>query len=66
MDFADIGSEATEASTGAAINAVRARASAVLTPTGTCRNSRCEDDTDKVFCSPACRDEYDYIQGRKQ
>lgn len=65
-DFADIGAEATEASTDAAINAVRAQAATVLTPTGSCRNPRCEDDTDKVFCSPACRDEYDLIQRRKQ
>lgn len=65
MDFADIGSETTELSTSAAINAVRAQATETLKPTGSCRNPRCEDDTDKVFCSPACRNEYDYLLRRK-
>lgn len=64
MDFADIGAEATEVSTDAAIHAVRALASKTLEATGRCRNPRCEDETDKVFCSPACRDEYDYIKTR--
>jgi len=65
-DFADLGSDITEVSTDAAINAVRAKAAKVLTPTGTCHNRRCEDDTDKVFCSPECRDEYDRLQRRLQ
>lgn len=66
MDFADIGSEATEHSTEAAITAVRLKAAKTLKPTGQCRNPRCEDDTDKVFCTPECRDEYDKIKGRIQ
>jgi hypothetical protein len=62
MDFGDIGQEATEARTAELIQAARAAASKTLEVTGFCRNPMCEDDTDKVFCSPECRDEFDRIQ----
>jgi hypothetical protein len=67
-DFADIGLEATEAAIEDARRRQQARAKATetLVPTGSCRNPRCEDDTDKVFCSVACRDEYDQLRKRKQ
>lgn len=67
MDFADVGQEATEARTEALVRAAReaAKKAPVLQANGSCHNPACGDDTDKVFCSPKCRDEYDRRLKRK-
>lgn len=61
MDFADVGSEAAEARTEALVKAAREAAQRMptLVANGSCHNPICGDDTDKVFCGPKCRDEYD-------
>jgi len=67
MDFADISSEMTELVTAAAIDRERRNLSTRMTPNGSCQNPKCEDDLEypKVFCSPECRDEYDFLRRRK-
>lgn len=65
MDFGDIGQAATEARTEALIQEARKESQKTLPITGSCHNPRCGDDTDKPFCSPKCRDEYDRRLKRK-
>lgn len=64
MDFADVGLEATEARTAALIQEARKKVEKTPEATGVCRNQLCGLDTDKPFCSPKCRDEYDRLKGK--
>jgi hypothetical protein len=64
MDFADIGLEATEARTEALIKEARERVETTPKAKGSCNNPLCGLDTDKPFCSPECRDEYDRVKDK--
>lgn len=65
MDFADIGSEVTEAITAQAILKAR-QAVEVLRYTGSCHNIRCGDDLEEgLFCNIKCRDEYEKLRKLK-
>lgn len=64
MDFADIGLVATEARTEALIKEARRNAEKTPEAKGLCNNALCGLETDKPFCSPKCRDEYDRLKGK--
>jgi hypothetical protein len=64
MDFGDIGLQATEARTEALIQEARKNAEKTPEANGECNNKLCGLETDKPFCSPECRDEYDRLRGK--
>lgn len=66
-DFADIGTDATEAAINDAILRQQKAAASTepMKANGTCHNPRCADDTDGLFCNAKCRDEYEYILKRR-
>lgn len=64
MDFGDVSLETTEARTEALIKEARNKVESTPAANGTCRNLLCGLDTDKPFCSPECRDEYDRLKDK--
>ncbi len=59
-DEADRAYEVTEKFTQAALAAQLAKPR--LKPRGYCHNPDCELDTDTLFCSVECRDDYDRME----